>query len=96
MELTRRDFLRAGGSVFGSAAVPGLPGTPLPKQGEGKVPVEFNFAEEQTRANRIWMTPKLVTEDGIATPSSHLNTSYGTTKTRRRSRRRPWNRRSGC
>ena len=39
MELTRKDFLRVGGSVFVGAAVPGLPGYASPearrRQGPG-------------------------------------------------------------
>jgi hypothetical protein len=48
MELTRRDFLRVGGSVFGSAAVLGLAGCASPEarqQGEGKGPVELRQAD---------------------------------------------------
>ena len=43
MELTRRNFLRAGDSLFGGAAVLGLAGCASPKtrqQDEGKGPVE--------------------------------------------------------
>jgi lysophospholipase L1-like esterase len=44
MELTRRDFLKVGGSVFGGAAVLGLAGCASPEtrqQGETKGPVEL-------------------------------------------------------
>lgn len=43
MELTRRDFLRVGGSVFGGAAVLGVAGcaSPGPGQSEGKSPEEL-------------------------------------------------------
>ncbi len=43
MELTRRDFLRVGGSVFGGAAVLGLAGCASPElgQSEGKSPDEL-------------------------------------------------------
>ena len=48
MELTRRDFLRAGDSLFGGAAVLGLAGCASPKirqQNEGKGPVELRRAD---------------------------------------------------
>ena len=47
MELTRRDFLRVGGSVFGGAAVLGLAGcaSPEARQGESKGPVELRRAD---------------------------------------------------
>lgn len=48
MELTRRDFLRVGGSVFGGAAVLGLAGCASPEtrqQGEDKGPVELRRAD---------------------------------------------------
>ena len=48
MELTRRDFLRAGDSLFGGAAVLGLAGCASPKtwqQNEGKDPVELRRAD---------------------------------------------------
>lgn len=48
MELTRRDFLRAGGGLFGGAAVLGLAGCASPKtrqQDEGKGPVGLRRAD---------------------------------------------------
>ena len=48
MELTRRNFLRAGGSLFGGAAVLGLPRCASPEtrqQDEGKGPVELRRAD---------------------------------------------------
>jgi acyl-CoA thioesterase I len=48
MELTRRHFLRVGGSVFGGAAVLGLAGCVSPearRQGEGKDPIELRPAD---------------------------------------------------
>ena len=48
MELTRRNFLRAGDSLFGGAAVLGLAGCASPKtrqQDEGKGPVGLRRAD---------------------------------------------------
>ena len=66
MELTRKIFLRFGESIFGGAAVPGLVGctsSVARQQGEHKGLVELNLAEEQTKANWIWMSPAVVVEN---------------------------------
>jgi lysophospholipase L1-like esterase len=47
MELTRRDFLKVGGSVFGGAAVLGLAGCASPELGRG----EGKSSDELTRAD---------------------------------------------